>query len=62
MKIKEIENLSVRELNQKLLGLKKDLFDLKMKNGLGQLSNPLQIRTLRKDVARVLTILGNKES
>jgi large subunit ribosomal protein L29 len=62
MEMKEVKNLSAKELTKKVWDLKKDLFDLRMKNSLGQLSNPLQIRFLRKDIARVLNVLGSKKS
>ena len=47
-----------KELRKKSHDLKADLFDLKMKNMLGQVNNPLQIRQIRKDVARLKTALS----
>ena len=58
MKFKDMKGLSVKELNKKLVELKKDLFQAKMKNQLGQLGNPVSIRFLRKDIARCATALA----
>lgn len=60
MKFKEIKSLQPKEVSKKVLELKKDLFEMNMKNSLGQLSNPLQIRAARKDIARLLTALNAK--
>jgi large subunit ribosomal protein L29 len=58
--MKELKNLSVKELTKKVSDLRKDLFDLKMKNSLGQVSNPLEIRMVRRNIARALTVLNTK--
>ncbi len=60
MKFKEIKSLSIKELEKKIKEQNKDVFEMKMKNSLGQLNNPLQIRYARKDVARLLTALNSK--
>ena len=60
MKAKEIRNLSVEELNKKLEGLKKDLFMLRMQHATNQLDNPLQLAAVKKDIARVKTIIREK--
>ena len=57
MKYTEIKDMSVTELKKKKASLTQDVFDMKIKNQLGQLSNPIQIRDLRKDLARVNTAL-----
>ena len=57
MKQSEINNLSVEELNSKLIELKNKLFELKMNHSVTPLENPLQIRYLRRDVARIATCL-----
>ena len=62
MKAKEIKNLSVEELNKKLGDLKKDLFMLRMQHATNQLDNPMQIAILKKDIARVKTIIREKET
>ena len=60
MKAKEIKNLSVEELNAKLDSLKKDLFMLRMQHATNQLDNPMQIANVKKDIARVKTIIREK--
>ena len=60
MKAKEIRNLSVEELTKKLEELKKDLFMLRMQHATNQLDNPLQLATVKKDIARVKTIIREK--
>ena len=62
MKAKEIRNLSVEDLNKKLEELKKDLFMLRMQHATNQLDNPLQIASTKKDIARVKTIIREKET
>ena len=59
--IKEIRGLSVEDLNKKLNDLKKDLFMLRMQHATNQLDNPLQIAAVKKEIARVKTILREKE-
>ena len=60
MKAKELKNLSVEELNKKLEGLKKDLFMLRMQHATNQLDNPMQLSAVKKDIARVKTIIREK--
>lgn len=60
MKYTEITQLGVSELIKKKESLVADLFQAKMKNSTGQLGNPVQIRFLRKDLARVETALTLK--
>ena len=60
MKAKEIRNLSVEELTKKLEDLKKDLFMLRMQHATNQLDNPLQLAAVKKDIARVKTIIREK--
>ena len=60
MKAKELKNLSVEELNAKLGELKKDLFMLRMQLATNQLDNPMQIGAVKKDIARVKTIIREK--
>ena len=60
MKAKEIKNLSVEELTKKLDGLKKDLFMLRMQHATNQLENPMQLNAVKKDIARVKTIIREK--
>ena len=58
MKANEIRNLSVEELDKKLADLKKDLFMLRMQHATNQLDNPVKIREVKHDIARVKTVLA----
>ena len=62
MKAKELKNLSVDELYGKLNELKKDLFMLRMQHATNQLDNPMQIAAVKKDIARIKTIIREKET
>ena len=53
--------LTAEELNAKLLDLKKDLFMLRMQHATNQLDNPLKLADVKKDIARVKTVLREKE-
>ena len=57
MKAKEIRELSVEELEVKLTDLKKDLYNLRLQNATNQLDNPTRIAEVKRDIARVNTIL-----
>ena len=57
MKANEIRKLSVEQLNEKLTGLKKDLFYLRMQHATNQLDNPLKIQETKRDIARVMTVM-----
>ena len=58
MKASEFRKMSKEELDEKLVGLKKDLFFLRMQHATNQLDNPLKIRETRHDIARVKTVLA----
>ena len=60
--IKEIRGLSVEKLEAKLQELKKDLFMLRMQHATNQLDNPVQIAAVKKDIARIKTIIREKET
>ena len=62
MKAKEIRNLSVEELNKKLEELKKDLFMLRMQHATNQLDNPMRLNAVKKDIARIKTIIREKQT
>jgi len=62
MKTTELRNKSVEELTKKLEDLKKDLFMLRMQHATNQLDNPLQLAAVKKDIARVKTIIREKET
>ena len=54
--------MSVEKLQEKLRELKKDLFMLRMQHATNQLDNPLQIAAVKKDIARIKTIIREKET
>ena len=60
--INQVRELSVEKLEAKLQELKKDLFMLRMQHATNQLDNPLQIATVKKDIARIKTIIREKET
>ena len=61
MKANEAKALSPDELQEKLTGLKKDLFFLRMQHATNQLDNPIRIPQVRKDIARVKTVIRQKQ-
>lgn len=60
MKFKEIKDLTVEELRKREKALKSEMFLVKMKHALGQVSNPLLVRSLRRDIAKVKTSINQK--
>ena len=62
MKATEIRSLSVSELEAKLADLKKDLFMLRMQHATNHLDNPVKISAVRRDIARVKTVLREKQN
>ena len=61
MKITEIRELSAAELNEKLAECKKELFNLRFQLAINQLENPMRIRTVKKDIAKIKTVLRELE-
>ena len=61
MKANEVRNMSASELEAKLVELKKDLFFLRMQHATNQLDNPVKISLVKKDIARVQTIIREKQ-
>ena len=62
MKANSIRKMSAAELEAKLVELKKDLFMLRMQHATNQLDHPLQIAAVKKDIARIKTIIRENES
>ncbi len=62
MKASEIRELSVDELEKKLADLKKELFNLRFQHAINQLDNPHKIDGVKKDIARVMTVLHEKNA
>lgn len=61
MKASELRQLSVEELNTKLADLKAELFNLRFQHTINQLDNPLRLVAVRKDIARVKTLISEAE-
>ena len=61
MKIQDIRDLSTQELEDKIKDLKEELFNLRFQNATNQLDNPMRIARVKKDIARVKTVLKEKE-
>ena len=61
MKTTEFRNMTNAELNEKLKALKVELFNLRFSHATGQLTNPMQLNTVKKDIAKVKTILRERE-
>ncbi len=60
VKAKELRNLSSEELDKKLAELKEELFNLRFQLATGQLENPMRVRAVRKDIARVKTVMTER--
>ena len=61
MEMSKIREMSEAELNAELNKMKKDLFNLRFQHVTGQLENPILLRQTRRDIARVKTIIKEKE-
>ena len=61
MKISEIRDLSVNDLNKKLAELKDELFNLRFQHAVNQLDNPVRLKVVKKDIARIMTVLREIE-
>lgn len=60
MKASEVRDMTAQELENKLTDLKKELFALRFQHTVNQLDNPSRLRDVKKDIARVKTILREK--
>ena len=61
MKIKEIRDLTTEELQLKIADLKKELFTLRFSLATNNLENPMKISAIKKDIAKVLTVIRERE-
>ena len=61
MELKKIREMSEAELNAELSKMKKDLFNLRFQHVTGQLENPIKMRETKRDIARIKTIIREKE-
>ena len=62
MKTNELTSMTPQQLNEKVAELKKELFTLRFQLATGQLSNPVQITNVKRDIARVKTVLRQKQA
>ena len=62
MKVVELRNLSVEELIEKKKDFKSEIFNLKIQMATGKIENPSRLKILRRDVARVKTIIKEKKA
>lgn len=62
MKAKELREMTDVELNKQLKDLKAELFNLRFQHAINQLDNPIRIETVKKDIARVMTVLAEKNA
>ena len=60
MKASELREMTIAELNDKLADLKKELFNLRFQLAVNQLENPMRIKAVKKDIARVNTVITAK--
>jgi large subunit ribosomal protein L29 len=60
MQTSDLRELSVEQLEAKLAELKEERFKLRFRSATESIENPMQFRTLRRDIARVQTVLGDK--
>ena len=62
MKATELREMTDVELNKQLKDLKAELFNLRFQHAINQLDNPIRIEAVKKDIARVLTVLAEKNA
>ena len=62
MKAKELRDMTGDELNAKLKELKNELFNLRFQHAINQLDNPHKIADVKKDIARVMTVIRQKNA
>jgi large subunit ribosomal protein L29 len=60
MKVSELKELAVDELQRKEQDLRKELFNLRFQQATGEIENPMRIRAIRKNIARVLTLITER--
>ena len=62
MKLSEIREMTIDELNAELVAKKEELFNLRFQHAINQLENPHKIVDVKKDIARVMTVLNQKNA
>ena len=61
MKISEVRDMSAADLNKKLAELKDELFNLRFQHAVNQLEDPMRLKVVKKDIARIKTVLREIE-
>ena len=61
MKMNELRNMSAAELTAKVKELKAELFNLRFQHAINQLENPMRINAVKKDIARINTVLSSMD-
>ncbi len=61
MKIEEMKKMSTEDLSSKVYSLKEELYNLRRKKAVGQLENVSHVKEVRKDIARIYTVLKERE-
>ena len=61
VKAQSMKEMTLEEINQRVTELREELFNLRFRNSMRQLDNPLKIRESRREMARLLTVMREKE-
>lgn len=61
MKAAELQKMNVQELEKKLADLRSELFNLRFQHAINQLDNPMRLNAVKKDIARIMTVLRQRE-
>jgi large subunit ribosomal protein L29 len=61
VKAQSMKEMTLEEITQRVAELREELFNLRFRNSMRQLDNPLKIRESRREMARLLTVMGEKE-
>lgn len=62
MKVNEIREMTSQDLDKKLAELKEELFNLRFQHAINQLDNPHKITEVKRDIARVMTVISEKKA
>ncbi len=62
MKTSEIKEMTLVEMQNKLADLRAELFNLRFQHTVNQLDNPMRIKAVKKDIARIMTFMSSRES
>lgn len=61
MKAKEMRDMSLEEMIRKEADIKQELFNLRFQHGTGQLENTSKLKSVKRDIARIMTVIGQKK-